>query len=287
MELPDELKKLEINSRPQQTFPANLNPFFFQVQLEDSNSEDETSCSLSTTKLFGPKCNCNTISIGKNKKKVSFDNTIERHIINKTKLKAKVNGTKKKFILKDPILNCLQSCLNNTHVRHNHSQLDSSSPIDCSSLSNLQLEHEKSLITQNGLERTGKSIDDFSRCEFLDIQNLIEECDLLSSHCKISDKTTIKKNLQNFTTIQSRTTNSKQFNKICDCRVKIEDEDETSKEQYSLTNQNNPSTSCSQQARINASTSNCDVTIDELASYFETFVHIPKKMSSMAEMMYI
>lgn len=45
------------------------------------------------------------------------------------------------------------------------------------------------------------------------------------------------------------------------------------------------SSSCSQQARMN--TSNCDVTIDELASYFETFVHIPKKMSSMAEMMYI
>lgn len=40
--------------------------------------------------------------------------------------------------------------------------------------------------------------------------------------------------------------------------------------------------SCSQQA-LNPP---CDVTIDELASYFETLVHIPKKMSSMAEMMY-
>lgn len=45
------------------------------------------------------------------------------------------------------------------------------------------------------------------------------------------------------------------------------------------------SASCSQQARINEI--NCDVTIDELACYFETLVHIPKKMSSMAEMMYI
>lgn len=44
--------------------------------------------------------------------------------------------------------------------------------------------------------------------------------------------------------------------------------------------------SCSHQARMN-STTPCDVTIDELASYFETFVHIPKKMSTMAEMMYI
>ena len=45
------------------------------------------------------------------------------------------------------------------------------------------------------------------------------------------------------------------------------------------------SVSCSHQARSNT-TQPCDVTIDELASYFETFVHIPKKMSSMAEMMY-
>ncbi|XP_030759803.1 uncharacterized protein LOC115885147 [Sitophilus oryzae] len=44
--------------------------------------------------------------------------------------------------------------------------------------------------------------------------------------------------------------------------------------------------SCSHQARMNINPP-CDVTIDELASYFETSVHIPKKMSSMAEMMYI
>ncbi|CAH1165847.1 unnamed protein product [Phyllotreta striolata] len=43
---------------------------------------------------------------------------------------------------------------------------------------------------------------------------------------------------------------------------------------------------CSNQARLNAHPP-CDITMDELASYFETFVHIPKKMSSMAEMMYI
>ncbi|PSN44475.1 hypothetical protein C0J52_10950 [Blattella germanica] len=47
------------------------------------------------------------------------------------------------------------------------------------------------------------------------------------------------------------------------------------------------SQSCSQQARMTASGSCDDVTIDELASYFDVFVHIPKKMSHMAEMMYI
>ncbi|KAK3090554.1 hypothetical protein FSP39_012639 [Pinctada imbricata] len=39
--------------------------------------------------------------------------------------------------------------------------------------------------------------------------------------------------------------------------------------------------SCSQEARLD------DMTVTELAGYFEDFLYIPKKMSSMAEMMYI
>lgn len=46
------------------------------------------------------------------------------------------------------------------------------------------------------------------------------------------------------------------------------------------------STSCSQQARMSPSAPLSDITINELAGYFDTFVHIPKKMSQMAEMMY-
>lgn len=69
----------------------------------------------------------------------------------------------------------------------------------------------------------------------------------------------------------------------------------TQQQQTSLTQQSpnassspssSSSASCSTQARLN-STMPCDITIDEMASYFETLVHIPKKMSSMAEMMYI
>lgn len=50
---------------------------------------------------------------------------------------------------------------------------------------------------------------------------------------------------------------------------------------------NQQNVSCSQQAMWKPTTTNGDVTTDELACYFETIVHIPKKMSSMAEMMYI
>lgn len=53
--------------------------------------------------------------------------------------------------------------------------------------------------------------------------------------------------------------------------------------------ENNSTNSCSVQARMESSLyADCDETsIEELASYFDLFVHIPKKMSSMAEMMYI
>lgn len=50
--------------------------------------------------------------------------------------------------------------------------------------------------------------------------------------------------------------------------------------QLSLNNNNN-SNECT-----NVIPCTDDVTIDELASYFEDLVHIPKKMSDMAELMY-
>ncbi|XKL69501.1 hypothetical protein PGB90_007270 [Kerria lacca] len=52
--------------------------------------------------------------------------------------------------------------------------------------------------------------------------------------------------------------------------------------------ENTSNNSCSVQARMESVPVDCDDTsIEELASYFDLFVHIPKKMSSMAEMMYI
>ncbi|GAB0096274.1 hypothetical protein DMENIID0001_117590 [Sergentomyia squamirostris] len=66
----------------------------------------------------------------------------------------------------------------------------------------------------------------------------------------------------------------------------IQAEPSSSISRLSSANGSSSSASCSQQARIHVVAATCDVTIDELASYFETFVHIPKKMSSMAEMMY-
>ena len=55
-------------------------------------------------------------------------------------------------------------------------------------------------------------------------------------------------------------------------------------------NKRENTSSCSVQTRTDPSVPDyCDddTSVGELASYFELFVHIPKKMSSMAEMMYV
>ncbi|XP_045766263.1 uncharacterized protein LOC123867972 isoform X2 [Maniola jurtina] len=96
----------------------------------------------------------------------------------------------------------------------------------------------------------------------LSLHTLVDNCNQLS----ISNK-------KNQTCL--RTNNSNSCVKWWKC--------ETSNERQSRDSTSERSSSCSQQA-LNPP---CDITIDELASYFETLVHIPKKMSSMAEMMYI
>ena len=56
----------------------------------------------------------------------------------------------------------------------------------------------------------------------------------------------------------------------------------TSRSKCSVEAHNSLPCTCAQEARIDG-----DSSIEELAGYFEHFVHIPKKMSSMAEMMYM
>lgn len=68
-----------------------------------------------------------------------------------------------------------------------------------------------------------------------------------------------------------------------------EDDEETENQGQSIVGsgglQSQSPQSCSQQALMETTPVD-DVTIDELASYLDVFVYIPKKMSLMAEMMY-
>nr|XP_021181503.1 oxidative stress-responsive serine-rich protein 1 [Helicoverpa armigera]XP_021181504.1 oxidative stress-responsive serine-rich protein 1 [Helicoverpa armigera] len=119
------------------------------------------------------------------------------------------------------------------------------------------------LETEDCQESISKNMSDIERCDSLSLCTLVDNCNQLT----ISSNA----NLQNFVT--SCESNQTRWWK---------NDASTSQEQRG-SKQQSRSGSCSQQA-LNPP---CDVTIDELASYFETLVHIPKKMSSMAEMMYI
>ena len=70
------------------------------------------------------------------------------------------------------------------------------------------------------------------------------------------------------------------------CTAPLDDpiEEEESSCKSSRHHQHQPT--CSQEALNPALEEDDDTTVEELASYFDCLVHIPKKMSQMAEMMY-
>lgn len=119
------------------------------------------------------------------------------------------------------------------------------------------------LEAENCQEPTSKNISNIERCDPLSLCTLVDNCNQLTISSSAND--------------QNGVTNENSMSKWWKHDVS------TSQGQREPTQQSSRSGSCSQQA-LNPP---CDVTIDELASYFETLVHIPKKMSSMAEMMYI
>lgn len=277
LQLQDDLEKLEIVPIVQaikltdDNLPITLNPFFYKTKVK----EKDKSCDA--IKLFGPKCNCPVLQ-------KSRETNLVHTIINHTQFKHKNNTNNRKLLLKDPILKVIQTCMHYNHVRHKNCSTPKSLidelPPDCPTLDTLKLDDNNLL---------SKSVDscsfrDDNKCKFLDFKALVLECDIISSTNLISSSIIeSKKNSKNFTTLQCSDVRK---GKDCSNRKNKKSQLKVSKQLASTINASTSSSSCSQQARINASTTTCDVTIDELASYFETFVHIPKKMSTMAEMMY-
>jgi hypothetical protein len=148
---------------------------------------------------------------------------------------------------------------------------------------------EKLVVQGNG---TGSSSDvaSSSDCQGMFLQTIISEQDFRSI-LSLSPKDPSRDRNQSFNATSFRHMRS-------DCRSEPRAENRVSSESTCIgcvvkklaasgLSHSNGNSSCSQQARMTASSSCDDVTIDELASYFDVFVHIPKKMSHMAEMMYI
>lgn len=283
-ELQDELKKLEIGIGLASKSSSRENPFFQDVNVNKNKSDEQS------LKYFGdPKAKCGCRIRQKSESTLDSDiksrppsptssSTIRiRTILHQHQRSFK---PKKKPVLRDPIMKSIQNCFHHKSLRKScPANLEpSTSTRDPQFLEALNL---ASVTTRNGDTKTSSP---------LDFRDLIEQCKELGyNKSKTSDFLAHTKKSKNFNSIQTTDNRTKAIPKLRNCP------------------------SCSQQARINGSggqnnnsvdnnspssnnVSNSmavagappdDVTIDELASYFETFVHIPKKMSSMAEMMYI
>lgn len=201
----------------------------------------------------------------------------------------------RKFIVREPVLKALSLCLHpQSNVRRKLLLTSVSGP----SGQNFDFHNQK----HEKMHMASKGIRDF--------RDLIDECrNLLTEDVeftgRINQKYLSNQNSQRFTKMQTKAcTSSKSRSKANQLRKQklgasttdvarggcaSDSNDDDTNNLNVLTqpplNATNNTRSCSQQAAGNASAD--DVTIDELASYFDTFVHIPKKMSSMAEMMYI
>ncbi|XP_013098344.2 uncharacterized protein LOC106081135 [Stomoxys calcitrans] len=206
----------------------------------------------------------------------------------------------RKILLREPVLKALSFCL--------HPQ--SSARRKLTSSKNGEDGFELCNPNNERLPLTTKGMSDF--------RDLIDEChNLLKEDVQFSSRPDLismpNRNSKTFTKMQSQTCSSKQRHrtnskpKALDSSV-TEDRiggcvsDSVTDNSHNFNALAQPplnvqrsgyaeqrcSTTCSQQAAGNSAVApSDDITITELASYFDTFVHIPKKMSSMAEMMYI
>lgn len=319
-ELPTKLGKLEITPNLRQVkllgnnLPVQFNPFF-QLELKDiePDNKSEQKKLLNNNKTQNQNCRrCRFRRASESfldELKHSSANTssdvlectktptsgVLKQTLKKTTSYSGGCATNRKVVLREPVLKALQTCL------HPHNNV-----------------RRKLLATVANTKVPAGNEGPMATKGMSDFRDLIEECrNLLSEDVDFSGRLNQiclnNRNSKNFTTMQipnnkSRNNkNTKVNTAISSVRSPatpplnahqsnaqaVSSSSHSSRVQQrnseQLINPSRCNTSCSQQAGNSAtSTAACDdVTIDELACYFETFVHIPKKMSSMAEMMYI
>lgn len=263
------LEKLEIvPSFPISTSRSNrasneYNPFSVLTRLEKSSNNISEL-------LFGPKCDCSK-SMENKRDDDKFVHTVQH------RRKFKANHRNQRKLLHEPILKLVSKCI---HQKRLLAQKDSTAqPLDNTSVINLEPSERVDYIP----EVTASSSNQ------LDYRILVENCASLrlesrqqSANNKIDKETKQKKKRPLHGSSDDEDDDVDEIVHAAKVTPSSIDPNTTNLPN----NQISPTSTCSQQARMNV-TPPCDVTIDELASYFETFVHIPKKMSTMAEMMYI
>lgn len=278
MDLPESLmKKLEIVppvitqnnvKNDDENLPINLNPFFKEEQRKQN-------CENVTNKLFGPKCcycdnnnteECSSSNVSSSTRRRNNSNTLEHSLINQPQFKQKNKQIRK--ILKEPILKDIGKCVHQNNLRNRKlSKLENTNKSDDEKLFGSSQNQDNLDFKTLAIEYSGMSLS-ASRSS-----SSSSSSSSLTSGIPNSTGNSFTKNFKTNSSLKSK--NEKELNKSFDDTTK------------SLNQQHHTSrarSTCSQQARINVG---CDITIDELAGYFETFVHIPKKMSQMAAEMYM
>lgn len=272
LSLPDSLEKLEIDVKrdTKKNYLSTSNPFNQKTVITVDERSLLKSLSLSGEKCVSTSCKCNTQKHKSHKNAKLEGNlrsptTFKRSIVRKSRLNFLTGSSvcKRKYrhnsILRDPIL-----------------QLPSFPPLKPArfSIMELRLRHVTQFrVTELIISPEISGVVPFgSNVTPSDFKSLLLKCE--NSDAETKDYGTV-----NFQNLQASTS-----------LLPITDDDETKSTKTTSKSSPNRGTqgqTCSQQALMSTPTNCDDVTIDELASYFDVFVHIPKKMSHMAEMMYI
>lgn len=277
------LRSLKLAPNDTDTKRPPENPFYLRKNATVNENQQDTDA------LFG--CGCSINSHTKSRKIPP-----EHAIFNQKQFKQRSKRFETK-LLKQPTLRFIENCVDGGLVNSTSTALSSSDAIRHSD-SDVSLVSASDSSASNSAE---DSLDDSSNSkkwslpdgEFADFKSLIAECEGLT----LSPSTTAQSHplhrTKSFRTHHTKSTSGVKLSiqrpltvaaKTAENGVKRHHQATTPEFGESSTIGASAGASCSQQALNEAS---CDVTIDELASYFETFVHIPKKMSVMAEMMYI
>lgn len=280
----DELKKLEIG---------------FGMMSQESSDNAKNQCfhvekikteQINSGRIFGDsltKCGCrirqNSESNADNSEKPRTPSTSAENnssmihkIIHRKSLKPKI-----KPVLRDPIMKSLQNC---SHPK----SLKRSCSVSSETSSHPHFLEALNLASVN--TRVGAK----SKSHPLDFRDLIDQCNELEiTKTKKSDLMDNLKKTTDFTSIQRtdiRTKGTPQLRNCPSCSQEARINGSVSHSRHSGhngPNSHNLASSLAMSGAIGTNSSGVDDTsMDELASYFDTFVHIPKKMSSMAEMMY-
>lgn len=213
------------------------------------NPEQEIS-SIEREKLFGPTCNCSQTN------RTTATTNKEFTVKKCTQFKPR---KRHEFMLKQPMLKTFARCLH-------HCQKDGKSALSRNESNSIEKQNSITEPSYDGTKcnwslRNEFDVD-FKSLNLSENEPCTSSCDLHKSYSFRYPQSERKLHSMNEESSPLSTPNDR-------------------------THQQN--ISCSQQAvqAMRNPSANGDVTTDELACYFETIVHIPKKMSTMAEQMYI